>query len=119
MSGVPGRVLDARLHLLDRQVLDPDDVPLFVVGDLELADAEPGGSPPHVVALLSGPVLAARIFGGRAPASRWHRLPWRMVTDAGTVVRVSARAADLDVTWVERWVRDQVIARIPGWRHRP
>ncbi len=114
-----GRILDARLHLLDHQVLDRDDVPVMVVGDLELEDAEPGGPAPYVTSLVTGPVLGARIFGGRAPASRWQRLPWRLVADVGVVIKIAADAESLDLAWVERWVRDQVIARIPGGRHGP
>lgn len=120
-----GRVLDARLHLLDRQTLDVDEVPVATVDDLELVP--PGGTsgpltgdaPVHVVALLSGPVLATRIFGGRPPASRLHRILWRHVADVGTTVRLGVRGEDLDVLWVERWVRDHVIGRIPGGRHAP
>ena len=33
---VAGRTLDAQLHLLDRQVLDSDGVPVTTVDDLEL-----------------------------------------------------------------------------------
>lgn len=32
-----GTLIDARLHLLDRQVLDRDDVPVTVVDDLALS----------------------------------------------------------------------------------
>lgn len=124
----PGRVLDARLHLLDRQVLDVDDLPVCTLDDLELevADGEPAedgridGSVPVVIsALLTGPVLGARVFGGRPPASRWYRLPWAHVSDVGTVVRLSVRSAGLDATWLERWTRDHVIGRIPGGTHDP
>ena len=38
MPDYPGRVLDARLHLLDRQVLDRDGVPVSTVDDLELEE---------------------------------------------------------------------------------
>jgi hypothetical protein len=120
-----GQVLDAELHLLDRQVLDVDEVPVIVVDDLELTDIPwgepiPEGTPPPVIAaLLSGPVLGTRIFGGRPPASRLHRIPWHDVADVGIVVRLGIRGNDLDATWVERWVRDHIIARIPGGRHDP
>ena len=120
-----GQVLDAELHLLDRQVLDVDEVPVTVVDDLELSDVPwgepiPEGTPPPVIeALLSGPVLGTRIFGGRPPASRLHRIAWRHVGDAGIVLRLGIRGSELDGTWVERWVRDHVIARIPGGRHDP
>src|SRR6186997_2494382 len=69
------RFRDAHLHLLDRQVLDSAGVPVAVVDDLELSDVPigqdlpPGKSPPVITALLSGPVLGTRIFGGRPPKS--------------------------------------------------
>jgi sporulation protein YlmC with PRC-barrel domain len=134
-----GRVLDAQLHLLDRQVLDRDGIPVATVDDVELAPlpgtgAGPGAGPgtgtgpgPHdggmptlvITALLTGPVLGTRMAGGRPPESRWLRIPWRLVTDVGTVVRLGTSGSDLDVTWTERWLRDHVIGRIPGGRHDP
>jgi hypothetical protein len=121
----PGQVIDAQLHLYDRQVLDPDKVPVCVVDDVELAGIdldvpiEQGTDAPIITALLSGPVLATRIFGGRPPVSQLHKLPWSLVSDVGIVIRIGERADRLDATWVERWVRDRVIARIPGGRHDP
>lgn len=124
----PGRILDARLHLLDRQVLDVDDVPVCTLDDLELevVDGAPaddgrvdGSVTVAVGSLLTGPVLGTRVFGGRPPASRWYRLPWRHVLDVGTAVRLGVHGADLDATWQERWTRDHVIGRIPGGTHDP
>lgn len=120
----PGLVLDARLHLLDRQVLDVDGVPVCTVDDLEVRGVDgsdlPDGSQTAVVtSLLSGAVLATRIFGGRPPSSRWHRIRWTHVADVGTTVKLGLHGAELDVTWTERWVRDHVIARIPGGSHDP
>jgi hypothetical protein len=117
-------VLDARLHLLDRQVLDVDGVPVCTVDDLELhgvdgSDQPDGSTPTVVTSLLSGAVLVTRVLGGRPPASRWHRIRWTHVADVGTTVDLSVRGAALDVTWPERWVRDHVIGRIPGGRHDP
>jgi hypothetical protein len=120
-----GRILDAQLHLLDRQVLDVDKVPVTTVDDLELTDVpwgvelEPGTPAPVIENLLSGPVLATRIFGGRPPRSRWHRIPWSDITDLGVALRLGVHGSDLDATWPERWVRDHVIGRIPGARHDP
>lgn len=107
----PGRVLDARLHLLDRQVLDADGVPVCTLDDLELDDDGPTVT---ISALLSGPVLGTRIFGGRPPTSRWYRLPWHDVADIGTAVHLGVRGSGRDVTWLERWTRDHIVARIPG-----
>ena len=119
-----GRVLDAQLHLLDRQVLDRDGVPVTAVDDLELGDVPvdtdlDGVEPPLVENLLSGPVLGTRIFGGRPPESRWHRIPWATIAELGTAIHLDARAADFELGWPERWVRDHIIARIPGGRHDP
>jgi hypothetical protein len=119
-----GRVLDARLHLLDRQVHDVDGTPVVVVDDLEVrgadGDAQPTGAQDAVVtSLLSGPVLGTRVFGGHPPPSRWHRVPWSDVTEVGVVVRLGVRGDALDVSWTERWVRDHVVGRIPGGRHDP
>ena len=122
---VAGRTLDAQLHLMDRQVLDHDGVPVTTVDDLELRGADlgaaiPAGTPaPVLTALLTGPVLGTRIFGGRPPSSRLIRIPWKDVADVDVVVKLGVSADSLDAGWVERWVRDKIIARIPGGRHDP
>lgn len=113
-----GRLIDARLHLLDRQVLDVDGTPVTVVDDVELTDPGEGGAP-RVVALLSGSVLNTRLLGGHQPASRWYRIPWSAVRRLGVTLDLSVRGEELDVTWTERWLRDHLIARIPGGRHDP
>lgn len=121
---VAGRVLDAGLELLDRQILDPESVPVSTVDDLELttpddlAHVDPE-KPPMVDALLTGPILLTRIFGGRLPDSRFVRIPWTIVADVETVVKVGVAADSLDASWTERWMRDHVIARVPGGRHDP
>nr|WP_142057862.1 MULTISPECIES: hypothetical protein [unclassified Pseudarthrobacter] len=122
---VAGRLLDAQLHLLDRQVLDNDGVPVTTVDDLELSgpalDVElaPGTPAPVLTALLTGPVLGTRIFGGRPPSSRLIRIPWKDVSDVGVVLKLGVSGEHLDAGWVERWIRDKIIARIPGGRHDP
>jgi sporulation protein YlmC with PRC-barrel domain len=121
---VAGRVLDADLELLDRQILDPHGVPISTVDDLELstpadlAHLDPQ-HPPVVQALLTGPILMTRIFGGRLPETRFIRIPWSIVTRVGTVVSVGAAADSLDASWTERWMRDHDNSRIPGGRHDP
>ncbi|MDN4613281.1 hypothetical protein P5G50_02345 [Leifsonia sp. F6_8S_P_1B] len=121
---VAGRVLDAQLDLLDRQILDPDGVPVTTVDDLELSQPDDLGrldpeDPPTLTSLLTGPVLGTRIFGGRPPDSRFVRIPWSLVSDVGVTVEVGTAAGNLDASWVERWVRDHIIGRIPGGRHDP
>lgn len=121
---VAGRILDAGLDLLDRQILDPDGVPVSTVDDLELTTPEDLAhldpeQPPVVKALLTGPILMTRIFGGRLPDSRFIRIPWKVVADPGTVITLGVAADSLDASWAERWMRDHVIGRIPGGRHDP
>jgi hypothetical protein len=119
-----GQSLDARLHLFDRQVLDVDGQPVTALDDVELTgiefdtDLDPS-APPVITSLISGPLLTTRLFGGRAPSSRLHRIPWRAVAEVGIVIRLGVRAAELDVTWPERWLGAHVIGRIPGGRHDP
>jgi hypothetical protein len=124
MNSYQGKVLDAQLHLLDRQILDTEDVPVTTVDDVELSGIPegtipPGTAPPVITNLLSGSVLGTRMFGGRPPAGRLERIPWRDIGQIGTVIRLNIKGADLDIRWVEHWVRDHVIGRIPGGRHDP
>jgi len=116
------RLIDARLHLLDRQVLDVDGEPVTTVDDLEIVgvdgDAAPG-EPAHVAAVLTGPVLVTRLLGGDPPPSRWLRVPWSQVGHVGITLDLTVRGDSLDLDWVERWVRDHVIGRIPGGAHDP
>jgi hypothetical protein len=119
------RYLDAQLHLLDRQVLDVHGVPIAVVDDLELSEIPAGQEippdtpPPVITALLSGPALATRIFGGRPPESRMLRTPWVAIREVGVVIKLSVGRDTQDLFWTERWVRDHVIGHIPGGRHTP
>ena len=128
MSDLPnmphqGRLLDARLHLLDRQLLDDNDDPVGIVDDLEVTDFDmdkdiPSGTePPRVTGLLSGHVIATRIFGGEPPRSRFQEVPWTLVASVDTVVKLKPTDMTFDVSWVERWLRDRIIKHIPGGRH--
>jgi len=118
-----GRLFDARLHLLDRQLLDDDDDPVGIVDDLELTDVEldsdipPGSEAPEVTGLLSGAIVATRIFGGEPPRSRLQEIPWDLVASVDTVVRLKPTDTDFEVGWVEQWLRDRIIKHIPGGRH--
>ena len=119
------RYLDVHLHLLDRQVLDVHGVPVAVVDDLELSEIPAGQEippdtpAPVITALLSGPTLATRIFGGRPPESRMLRTPWVAIREIGVVIKLSVGRDTQDLFWTERWVRDHIIGRIPGGRHTP
>ena len=118
-----GRLVDARLHLLDRQLLNEHDDPVGIVDDLELSGVEldrdvADGSPaPQVTALLSGRVVATRILGGAPPRSLMQQIPWKLVDAVGVVVKLKQTDETFDVDWVERWLRDRIIRHIPGGRH--
>jgi hypothetical protein len=119
-----GQVLDLNLHVLDRQVLDNADVPIGHVDDVEISGIEAGreldrSSPPVVANLVLNSGLWTRIFGGRPPSAGLHRVPWSAVRRVGTAIELGVSGSSFDVTWTERWVRDQVIGRIPGGRHAP
>lgn len=117
------RALDARLQLLDRQLVDDDDDPIGIVDDLELTgieldqDIPQGSEPPRVTALLSGKVVATRIFGGTPPRPHLQEIPWRLVRSVGITVKLKPNDMRLDVQWVERWLRDRIVKHIPGGRH--
>jgi len=117
-ESVGGRLVDARAHLLDRQVHDVDGVPVTAVDDLELVEGRAGAAP-TVAALLSGSILNTRLLGGHQPEPRWGRIPWSSVAKVGVVIELSVRGEDLDVTWTERWLREHLIGRIPGGQHDP
>ncbi|MBY4226987.1 hypothetical protein HQO39_08105 [Rhodococcus fascians] len=116
--------LDARLHLLDRQVLDRDGVSAATVDDLELVGIDPGpidqgAPPPRISAICSGTTLATRIFGGRAPSTHLGRIEWVDVANVSVTIELSTSRDEQDCDWQERWVRNHIIGRIPGGRHAP
>jgi sporulation protein YlmC with PRC-barrel domain len=118
--------MDAQLELLDRQIVDDDGRMVSKVDDVELTEREDGRL--VVTGLLTGPgVLGPRLGGalGSLTTAVWSRLSGRspdepgrvdmgVVSDISTVItlRVSRRTADVD--GFETWMRDRVIAAIPG-----
>lgn len=126
VSPVPpgGRLIDARLSLLDRQVLDVDGAPVGVVDDLELDDVadrvlEPGTAPPAVRNLVHGPIVLNRIFGQRRPLGHVTRVGWDALARIDSALHLAVPASSLEVSWLEGWLADNVIGRIPGGRHVP
>lgn len=126
-----GRVYDAYLHLLDRQVVDSDGEMICKVDDVQLEIADDGTA--YVTALLTGPAaLGPRIGGqvGRAMVAvqrRLHysggsgpgRIPIHLVSEIGSAITVSAQPADLQVRGLEDWVRANIVSRIPGASDAP
>jgi hypothetical protein len=118
-----GQLLDARLHLLDRQLLDDDGDPAGIVDDLELSGVEldtdipRGADAPRVKSLLSGHVVATRIFGGEPPQSRLQAIPWNLVASVRVVVTLKPTDMVFDSSWMERWLCERIIKHIPGGKH--
>jgi sporulation protein YlmC with PRC-barrel domain len=121
-----GRELDLGLHLLDRQVVDSEGRLVCNVDDVELELDESGH--PCVTAILVGPRALGPRIGGRlghwfvAIAARLAdseppRIDFGQVTEIGNAIKVSRSVQELNVTPLESWVRDHVIARIPGSGH--
>ena len=124
-----GRVRDLALHLLDRQVVDTEGVAVGNVDDVELVAPE-DGSPPYVVALLTGPqALGPRLGGrlgewvvfwshalGRCAGDDPGRIGIELLTDLGSHVTVARSRAELGVHLNEDRVREYLVDRLPGAR---
>jgi sporulation protein YlmC with PRC-barrel domain len=124
-----GRTLDLHLHLLDRQVIDPDGRFVGKVDDLELDFDEAGR--PYARAILVGPRALGPRLGGRL--GRWvsaigqrladgqdeqpQRIDFALVRDIGSAITIDRRGAELNITPLEGWVDTHIISRIPGSRH--
>lgn len=124
-----GRELDLHLHLLDRQVQDPDGRLVGKIDDLELQLDETGT--PYVSAILVGPRALGPRLGGRL--GRWvsaiagrladpdqretPRIDFGQVTDIGSAITIARSERELPVAPLERWLEHHVIARIPGSGH--
>jgi sporulation protein YlmC with PRC-barrel domain len=109
-------------HLLDRQIVDRDGEPVGKVDDVELTVGEDGAV--RVTALLVGPrALGERIGGmlGRWMAGRLSPAPRRidmdLVAGVSSAVNLSVRRELLPDAPIESWLRDHLIARIPGSDH--
>lgn len=127
---MPGRTIDLCLHLLDRQVVDPDGGLICKVDDVELQVPD-DGSAPYVVALLSGPAALGPRLGGLL--GRWlvaahrqlgqqrdgapDRIPYELVTDIGSDVKVARSRAELGIQAGEDRAREYVVERLPGAGH--
>ena len=123
------RRLDLALHLLDRQVVDPDDRLVCKVDDVDFTVPE-DGSPPYVSALLTGPAALGPRLGGLL--GRWlvtsHRLlgqrhdeepdriPYELVTDIASAVHVARTREELEICAGEDRVREYLVDRLPGAR---
>ena len=125
------RRYDAALHLLDRQIVDTDDLMVAKVDDLELEEA--GDRRLRVSAILTGPAaLGPRLDGhlGAWTVAVWARLRADERPRAGRIdlshVDGIDSAVHLDVTRdavgvdeLEHWVEQRLIRPLPGSGHDP
>lgn len=125
-GGTDHRTLDAHLELMDRQIVDVDGRMVAKVDDVELTEREDGRL--VVTALLTGPgALGPRVGGavGSVSTAIWSRLSGRPVSapgrigidavgDISTAIRLRAGRRTVNVDGFEVWVRDRVIAALPG-----
>jgi hypothetical protein len=126
-----GRVFDAKLHLLDRQVVDSSGGLVCKVDDLEISLDENGW--PYVSGILVGPgalgpriggwlgklmvAVQRRLHGGEDPPP--PRIDFGVVTDIGITVTIGIRAGQTGVQGLEDWMRENVIGRLPGASDAP
>jgi PRC-barrel domain protein len=121
-----GRRISAGLELLDRQLVDPDGLLAGKVDDLGF-ELHGDGSPPVVTEILAGPGALARRLGGglggwiaslharlqggsRDPAS----ISFAVVGTIDDHVTLIVSREDVATFAFEEWVRDNVIAKLPG-----
>lgn len=115
------REIHADLHLLDRQVVRAATGALVCKVD----DVEMAGDPPYAAAILAGPLaLGPRIGGvpGRLMVGvtelfrpeehpQPRRIPMHLVSEISSAVKVGGEPAE---PALERWVRENIISKIPG-----
>jgi sporulation protein YlmC with PRC-barrel domain len=126
MNTIQPDPLHIDFHLLDRQIVDRDGMMIGNVDDVELQPGDDGEL--RVVALLVGQhVLGERVGGviGRlltATARRLSsaenlqplRIPYDLVAEVGSEIRLSIRGELLTELPLEAWLREHLIDRIPG-----
>jgi sporulation protein YlmC with PRC-barrel domain len=121
--------IDGFLELLDRQILDSDGRMVGKVDDVEVEERDDGRI--YVTALLSGPgALGPRIGGGLGAiiTGTWSRLSgraeparvdWSQVASVETAIGLAVRCTTVALDGFETWMRDKVIAAIPGSKVKP
>ena len=127
-----GRIVEAGLQLLDRQLIDKDGKHAGKVDDLEFEFPD-GGGPPVVTAILAGPGALSRRLGGQlggwleaaanrlreGDAHRPARIPFAVVKEIASAITLSVPKAELETDRLEAWTRDHIIGKLPGAGHAP
>lgn len=118
--------LDLARDVLDKQVTDRDETKMGRVDGLVLELRE--GQPPRIEAIEMGFVVLARRLHPRL--EKWlerlrrrfsvrrtarYRVPWSKVKDVDSFcVQLDVVAQDTPAFDWERWLRDHIVARVPG-----
>ncbi|MEH2288806.1 hypothetical protein [Nostoc sp.] len=126
--------MDVIRDVLDNQLVDRNQRKMGKVDGvvIELHDAFGGQSlrqPPRLAYIEVGVTTLAKRLNPRlaslvaAIASKWgakqsepFRIPWSKVRDIGIDVEVDVEAEATPALGYEKWLRDRIIARIPGGR---
>jgi sporulation protein YlmC with PRC-barrel domain len=110
--------LDIARQVLDRQLIDSNNIPCGKVDDLEI-EYSPGGQL-EVKAILVGPgarhnrlpgllrTLAKKVFGDEI-----IRVPWQAVSVITSQIKLESRAGELGLDRADSQVAD-LIRKIPG-----
>jgi hypothetical protein len=125
-AATAGRRISAGLELLDRQLVDPDGLMAGKVDDLAITLRDDGASP-IVTEILAGPGALARRIGGRLggwiasvharlQGGSWDpaAISFAVVARIDDHVTLTVSRQDIATYAFEAWVRDHVIARLPG-----
>jgi len=115
-------------ELLDLQILDRDGEEVGKVDDVEFHLDEDGV--PYLTGLLVGPDVFGRRIGGwlgrvvtattrrlRTNRSGPIRIPYDLVGSVRSAVTLTVKRDLLPEPELERWLREHLIARIPGNGH--
>jgi hypothetical protein len=123
-----GRVLDAGLKLLDRQLIDSEGMLAGKVDDLELTPSEDDPNVLYATAILAGPGALAGRLGGRlghllervsnrlrdTAEDRPARVPFGVVKRIDSAVDLWVPKEHLETDRLEQWARQTIIAKLPG-----
>ena len=117
--------LDLARDVLDKQVVDQDETKMGRVDGLVLELR--GDQPPRVEAIEMGFVVLARRIHPRVEGwvqwlRRWsvrktsrYRVPWSKVKDVNPYhIQLDLKAAETPAFDWEKWLRDHVVAKVPG-----
>ncbi|HEX2144761.1 MAG TPA: hypothetical protein VHG10_09655 [Glycomyces sp.] len=119
--------VDLLTDLIDRELVDPDGLPVGRVDDIELRRRPDGLWEP--VAFLTGTAAlerrlprwgrklinrSAKLTGGPDDT---RRIPFEAVTDVNTSVSITRQAAEAAASPAEERIKRKVIGRIPGAGH--